>query len=97
MMTYIYISKLEINDTFINHYTKEVDLAAVSRYYQQNIMDVTNGITFRAPQPGDIGYIIHRHGQLYYQEYGCDASAEIYIARAMVGFMENFNPATQQI
>ncbi|CAI6058623.1 unnamed protein product [Clonostachys chloroleuca] len=60
-------------------------------------MGVTNEITFRDPRPGDFGYIIHRHGQIYCQEYGWDGSAEIYFARAMTDFMENFNPVTDRI
>src|SRR5205823_4472593 len=45
----------------------------------------------RPHQPGDIGWIIHRHGVLYADEYGLDMSFEGLVARIAAGFIENFD------
>jgi DNA-binding MarR family transcriptional regulator/GNAT superfamily N-acetyltransferase len=45
----------------------------------------------RPHQPGDIGWVIHRHGALYAEEYGLDQSFEALVARVGAAFLENFD------
>jgi len=45
----------------------------------------------RPRQPGDMGWIIHRHGVLYAEEYGLDESFEAMVARIAAAFIENFD------
>lgn len=45
----------------------------------------------RPHQPGDIGWIIHRHGALYAEKYGLDIGFEAFVARIAASFIENFD------
>jgi DNA-binding MarR family transcriptional regulator/GNAT superfamily N-acetyltransferase len=40
---------------------------------------------------GDIGWITHRQGILYSQEYGWDATYEVLVAEILAGFVKNFD------
>jgi GNAT superfamily N-acetyltransferase len=50
----------------------------------------------RPHQPGDIGWIIHRHGALYAEEYGLDMSFEALVARIAASFIEAFDAARER-
>lgn len=46
--------------------------------------------------PGDIGWVIARHGEIYSREFGWDASFEYLVAEIAAGVMKNFNPARER-
>jgi DNA-binding MarR family transcriptional regulator/N-acetylglutamate synthase-like GNAT family acetyltransferase len=50
----------------------------------------------RPHQPGDIGWIIHRHGVLYAEEYGFDARFEALVAQIAAAFIDNFDTARER-
>lgn len=53
-------------------------------------------IKLRTHRIGDAGYIIHRHGIVYSEQYGWDMRFEAYVARIMADFIENYNEATDR-
>ncbi len=55
-------------------------------------MDPKN-ITLRSHRPSDIGWVIHRQGAVYAQEYGYNADFELLVANVATSFLADFNPA----
>jgi DNA-binding MarR family transcriptional regulator/GNAT superfamily N-acetyltransferase len=52
-------------------------------------------LVLRPPRVGDYGWIIHRHGALYAQEQGWDASFESLTARVVADYLDDHDPARE--
>ncbi|HEV3239197.1 MAG TPA: helix-turn-helix domain-containing GNAT family N-acetyltransferase [Casimicrobiaceae bacterium] len=50
----------------------------------------------RPPQPGDMGWVIHRHGALYAREYGYDQRFEALVAEVVAQFVQRFDAARER-
>jgi DNA-binding MarR family transcriptional regulator/N-acetylglutamate synthase-like GNAT family acetyltransferase len=50
----------------------------------------------RSHKPGDMGWVIHRHGALYAQEYGWDERFEALVAEIAAKFIQNFDPKRER-
>ena len=50
----------------------------------------------RPHQPGDMGWVIHRHGALYAQEYGWDETFEALVAEIGAKFIREFDPKRER-
>jgi ribosomal protein S18 acetylase RimI-like enzyme len=49
------------------------------------------------PKPGDLGYVIYRHGKLYGDEYGFGVSFEMYVAAGMFEFYQKYDPQLDRL
>jgi ribosomal protein S18 acetylase RimI-like enzyme len=60
-----------------------------------NIME---NVTIRTHlNPGDLGYVIYRHGILYGKEYNYGISFETYVGAGMYEFYKNYNAALDNV
>src|SRR5687767_5347852 len=57
---------------------------------------VTESVLLRMHRPGDIGWIVERHGALYWEEYGWDAEFEALVAEICAAFLRGYDPARER-
>jgi len=54
------------------------------------------GFVLREPEPGDMGWVVHRQAVLYAQEYGWDATFEALVAEIVAAFVRDFKPSLER-
>ena len=57
---------------------------------------VAPAYVLRAHQPGDIGWVVQRHGELYAREWGYNARFEALVARIAADFLDRFDPVRER-
>ncbi len=47
-------------------------------------------------RPGDMGWVVHRHGVLYAREFGWNEQFEALVASVVASFIQNYDPEREQ-
>ena len=50
----------------------------------------------RPHRPGDMGWVTHRHGVIYNEEYGWDEEFEALVAEIAAKFIRNYDPKRER-
>jgi GNAT superfamily N-acetyltransferase len=53
-------------------------------------------VRFRRPKPGDLGWVVHRHGAIYAREYGWGDSFEALVAEIVAGYLRKHDPGRER-
>jgi GNAT superfamily N-acetyltransferase len=81
------------------HYRVRALIALSGRLAENAVVDrLATGadVELRPPGPGDLGWVIERHGALYTAEQGWDATFEALVARIVADFAQTSDPAMER-
>jgi GNAT superfamily N-acetyltransferase len=56
----------------------------------------TRTVVLRDPRPGDMGWVVQQHGELYWREYRFNSEFEGLVAGVAAKYIKNFDPAWEK-
>jgi DNA-binding MarR family transcriptional regulator/GNAT superfamily N-acetyltransferase len=68
------------------------ELVAAMRKIERLLTGVPRSYLLRPLRPGDLGWVVNRHGVRYAEEYGFDQTFEALVARVAGEYVENHSP-----
>jgi DNA-binding MarR family transcriptional regulator/GNAT superfamily N-acetyltransferase len=67
-------------------------LATVQRLLATDASPAPHNVVLRDPQPGDMGWVVQQHGEVYAREYGWDSTFEALVAEIVAGYVRKHQP-----
>ncbi|WP_442596062.1 bifunctional helix-turn-helix transcriptional regulator/GNAT family N-acetyltransferase [Parapusillimonas sp. JC17] len=71
-------------------------LVGAMEQIQQLLGGASPNYLLRDPRPGDMGWVVHRHGALYAQEYGWNADFEALVAEIVAKYIREYDPTGER-
>ena len=56
----------------------------------------SRSVVLRDPQPGDMGWVVQQHGEIYWREYGWDTSFEALVLKIVSDIVQRWQPAFEK-
>lgn len=89
----------EILDTLVPAERKQLlsAITGVERLLSRTTESAPRAVVIREPRPGDIGWAIAAHGELYARQFGWNAEFEALVAKLFADFANAHDPASERM
>lgn len=78
------------------HQRQVVDAMATIERLVSGARRSAGSVTLRAHRPGDMGWVVQRHGELYAREWGYNEEFESLVARIVADFLAHFDEGRER-
>ena len=72
------------------------EIQGIVRHRGEALHQAKRDFTLRMHRPGDMGWVVQRHGELYWQEYKYDERFEALVAQITAEFIQNFDATRER-